>query len=177
MYPTAWFSLKLGMWEDKLTLHASITVRSKIREAYDTRGNTVSTTSLISHMDQEKNSNPQSQPDHDHLQVLSPAPAPPSPTPTQNIGRILPSNIVSAFSSRQPDSTVSHCLLPPSLSVAIFSQSPIPVLSSSTSIVSPASDWLSPFLLPQYRWEMGWCRKGWGHLRPQGELQWLNVFP
>lgn len=41
MYPMAWFSLKLGMWEDKLTLHASIIIHSKIREAHDTRGNIV----------------------------------------------------------------------------------------------------------------------------------------
>lgn len=119
--------------------------------------NIVQTTSLISYMDHQKNTNPQSQPEHDTCKFCHP----PSPQKIWN----LPGILLLFFQSTWLNS-LKFSLTTLSFSVPICVQSPTPVLSSS--VVSPASDPLFPFLLVQYRLKVRWHRKGWRNLRPQG---------
>lgn len=100
---------------------------------------------------------------HSHSQNMTPASSvtPPPPKKIWN----LPGILLLFFQSTWLNS-LKFSLTTLSFSVPICIQSPTPVLSSS--VVSPASDPLFPFLLVQYRLKVRWHRKGWRNLRPQG---------
>lgn len=150
------------MWENGLSFHYGFHFHSKAEKLVTRDVNIVQTMRLISHVDQQKNTNPQPQPDYNHLQH-----------------HLIPKTCKANLASCLPNlANLTHHFEMFSSSLPFH----VPVCSQYEFLCSPPL-WcvqhltLSSFLLLLCRSRTEWCREGCRNSRPpRGMPVVLKVF-